>query len=150
MGGYHTFEVADESWILTKGACWASEGGVTLGLHRERVWTSLWTGEGLIDYQTRVSGRGRVVLNAPSPVEEVTLKNERLMVEGKLVLARTAGLDYRLRRATTLVQSFFAGEARAAGLRGNRQSVGLLDAVLEPICHADDGTLIRMAARRSR
>lgn len=50
--------------------------------------------------------------NAPGPVEEVTLKDERLMVEGRLVLARTEGLDYRLRRATTLVQSFFAGEAR--------------------------------------
>lgn len=112
MGGYHTFEVAGESWILTKGAYWASEGGVSLGLHRERVWTSLWTGEGLIDYQTRVSGHGRVVLNAPGPVEEVTLKDEPLMVEGRLVLARTEGLDYRLRRATTLVQSFFAGEAR--------------------------------------
>ena len=96
----------------TRGAYWASEGGVRLGLHRERVWTSLWTGEGFIDYQTRVSGRGRVVLNAPGPVEEVTLQDERLMVEGKLVLARTEGLDYRLRRATTLVQSFFAGEAR--------------------------------------
>jgi uncharacterized protein (AIM24 family) len=112
MGGYHTFELAGESWILTKGAYWASEGGVKLGLHREHVWTSLWTGEGFIDYQTRVSGCGRVVLNAPGPVEEVTLKDERLMVEGRLVLARTEGLDYRLRRATTLVQSFFAGEAR--------------------------------------
>jgi len=112
MGGYHTFEVAGESWILAKGAYWASEGGVTLGLHRERVLTSLWTGEGFIDYQTRVGGYGRVVLNAPGPVEEVTLEDERLMVEGKLVLARTEGLDYRLRRATTLVQSFFAGEAR--------------------------------------
>lgn len=112
IGGYHAFEVTDESWILTKGAYWASEGGVNLGLHRERVWTSLWTGEGFIDYGTRVSGYGRVVLNAPGPVEEVTLKDERLMVEGRLVLARTAGLEYRLRRATTLVQSFFAGEAR--------------------------------------
>jgi uncharacterized protein (AIM24 family) len=112
MGGYHTFELADESWILAKGAYWASEGGVQLGLHRERMWTSFWTGEGFIEYQTRVSGHGRVVLNAPGPVEEVTLKDEPLMVEGRLVLARTEGLDYRLRRATTLVQSFFAGEAR--------------------------------------
>ena len=112
MGGYQTFEIAGEAWILAKGAYWASESGVDLGLHRERVWTSLWTGEGPIHYQTKVSGHGRVVLNAPGPVEEVTLKDERLMVEGRLVLARAEGLDYRLRRATTLVQSFFAGEAR--------------------------------------
>jgi uncharacterized protein (AIM24 family) len=112
MGGYHPFEVAGDSWILENGAYWASEGSVQLGLYRERVWTSLWAGEGFIDYQTKVSGFGRVVLNAPGPVEEVTLNNERLMVEGKLVLARTEGLDYRMRRATKLVQSFFAGEAR--------------------------------------
>ena len=86
--------------ILENGAYWASEGTVELRLHRERVWTSFWAGEGLIDYQTKVSGYGCVVLNAPGPVEEVTLKDERLMVEGKLVLARTEGLDYRMRRPT--------------------------------------------------
>ena len=111
MGGYYPFEVAGKSWILENGAYWASEGGVELRLYRERVWTSFWAGEGFIDYQTKVSGYGRVVLNAPGPVEEVTLKDERLMVEGKLVLARTEGLAYRMRRATSLVQSLFSGEA---------------------------------------
>jgi uncharacterized protein (AIM24 family) len=123
LGGYHPFEVAGESWILENGAYWASEGGVQLGLYRERVWTSFWAGEGLVDYQTRLSGYGRVVLNAPGPVEEVTLKNERLMVEGKLVLARTEGLDYRLRRATTLIQSLFAGEARLRVYEGTGKAL---------------------------
>jgi uncharacterized protein (AIM24 family) len=123
LGGYHSFEVAGESWILENGAYWASDGGVQLGLHRERVWTSLWTGEGFIDYQTKLSGRGRVVLNAPGPVEEVTLKDERLMVEGKLVLARTEGLDYRLRRATSYIQSLFAGEARLRVYEGTGKAL---------------------------
>lgn len=123
LGGYHPFEVAGKSWILQKGAYWASEGSVQLGLHRERVWTSFWAGEGFIEYQTRVSGSGRVVLNAPGPVEEVTLNNERLMVEGKLVLARTEGLDYRFRRATTLIQSFFAGEARMRVYEGTGKAL---------------------------
>ena len=123
IGGYHSFEVAGECWILENGAYWASEGGVQLGLYRERMWTSLWTGEGFVDYQTKLSGCGRVVLNAPGPVEEVTLKNERLMVEGKLVLARTEGLDYRLRRATTFVQSLFAGEARLRVYEGTGKAL---------------------------
>lgn len=123
LGGYHPFEVAGESWILENGAYWASEGAVQLGLHRERVLTSLWTGEGFIDYQTKVSGHGRVVLNAPGPVEEVSLRNERLMVEGKLVLARTEGLDYRVRRATTLIQSWFAGEARMRVYQGTGKAL---------------------------
>jgi uncharacterized protein (AIM24 family) len=59
-----------------------------------------------LDGNVEVKGvkAGRVVLNAPGPVEEVTLKNERLMVEGKLVLARTEGIDYQVRRATMRVQ----------------------------------------------
>jgi uncharacterized protein (AIM24 family) len=110
LGGYHTFDVAGESWILQKGAYWASEGGVELGLFRERVWTSLRTGEGFVDYQTRVSGEGRVVLNAPGPVEEITLDDERLVVDGKLVIARTVGVDYQFRRATSFFGAFFSGE----------------------------------------
>ena len=123
LGGYHPFEVAGESWILENGAYWASEGGVQLGLYRERMWTSLWTGEGFVDYQTKLSGCGHVVLNAPGPVEDVTLKNERLMVEDKLVLARTEGLDYRLRRATTFIQSLFAGEARLRVYEGTGKAL---------------------------
>jgi uncharacterized protein (AIM24 family) len=123
MGGYYPFEVAGESWILENGAYWASEGGVELRLHRERVWTSFWAGEGLIDYQTKVSGRGRVVLNAPGPVEEVTLKGERLMVEGKLVLARTEGLDYGVRRLTSFVQSLFSGEAAVRVYQGSGKAL---------------------------
>jgi uncharacterized protein (AIM24 family) len=110
LGGYHPFEVAGESWILENGAFWASEGGVELGLYRERVWTSFWGGEGFIDYQTKVSGYGRVVLNAPGPVQEVVLRNDRLLVEGKLVLARTEGVDYLRRRVSALVPSLLSGE----------------------------------------
>jgi uncharacterized protein (AIM24 family) len=123
MGGYYPFEVAGESWILENGAYWASEGGVTLGLHRERVWTSFWGGEGFIDYQTKVGGYGRVVLNSPGPVEEVTLKDGRLMVEGKPVLARTEGLDYRVRRATSLVQSLFSGESTMRSYEGTGKAL---------------------------
>ena len=123
MGGYYPFEVAGESWILENGAYWASEGSVELRLHRERVWTSFWAGEGLIDYQTKVSGYGRVVLNAPGPVEEVTLKDERLMVEGKLVLARTEGLHYRMRRVTSLIQSLFSGEPAMRAYEGTGQAL---------------------------
>jgi uncharacterized protein (AIM24 family) len=123
LGGYYPFEVAGEAWILENGAYWASEGSVQLSLHRERVWTSLWAGEGFIDYQTKLTGQGRVVLNAPGPVEEIALKDERLMVEGKLVIARTEGLDYRMRRATTLVQSLFAGEARLRVYEGTGKAL---------------------------
>jgi uncharacterized protein (AIM24 family) len=123
MGGYHPFEVAGESWILENGAYWASEGGVELGLHREHVWTSFWSGEGFIDYQTKLSGYGRVVLNAPGPVEEVTLNNDRLLVEGRLVLARTEGVDYLRRRVSALVPSLLSGEPVMRLYRGTGKAL---------------------------
>jgi hypothetical protein len=42
----------------------------------------------------------------PSPVEEIALHGDRLVVEGKKVIARTEGLGYRIRRPTPFVQSF--------------------------------------------
>lgn len=98
MGGYHILDVGDEDWILENGAYWASDAGVTLGLHREPALTSMWAGEGFIDYQTKLGGQGVAVLNADGPVHELQLNDESISVEGKLVIARTSGLRYRVRR----------------------------------------------------
>ena len=111
LGGYHTLELAGEAWILESGTYWASDGSVELGLHRETVMTSLWSGEGLIDFQTRVSGTGRVVVNTIGTIAEIELSGERLTVEGKQVIARTAALDYTIRRPSrSLLGSWLSGE----------------------------------------
>lgn len=107
FGGYHVFDVAETPWILENGAYWASENSVELGLYREAMMTSFWAGEGFIDFQTKVSGRGRVVLNAKGPVEEITLGNETISVEGKLVIARTADVSYRVARPTKSLFSYW-------------------------------------------
>lgn len=107
FGGYHAFDLKDESWILESGAYWASDNTVELGLHRERMITSLFAGEGFIDFQTKVSGRGRVVLNAAGPVEEIELGNETIAVEGKLIIARTAGVKYKVSRPTKSYLSYW-------------------------------------------
>jgi len=96
FGGYHVIELKDEAWILESGAYWASDDTIELGLYREAMITSFWAGEGFIDFQTKVSGSGRVVLNAPGPVEEISLGNESISVEGKLIIARTAGVGYKV------------------------------------------------------
>jgi uncharacterized protein (AIM24 family) len=111
LAGYHVLDVRDEAWILEDGAYWASEGGVELGLHREAMITSFWAGEGLIDFQTKVQGRGRVVLNAPGPVEEIELEGDTIAVEGKIVIARTTDLSYSIRRPTrSLIGYWLSGE----------------------------------------
>ncbi|MGH6899611.1 MAG: AIM24 family protein [Geminicoccaceae bacterium] len=70
-----------------------------------------------------MSGQGRVVLTAPGPVEEVTLDGERLVVEGKLVIARTQGLDDRVRRATKFFQSFISGESAVRTYQGKGKAL---------------------------
>jgi uncharacterized protein (AIM24 family) len=111
FGGYYTLDLKGETWILENGAYWASAGTVNLGLHREPVITSFWAGEGFVDYQTQVSGQGVTVLNSEGPVEEIALRDETMSVEGKLVIARTDGLRYRVRRPTrSLIGYWLSGE----------------------------------------
>lgn len=111
MGGYYSLDLRGEEWILEKGAYWASDGNVALGLHREPMITSFWAGEGFIDYQTMVSGSGVTVLNADGPVEELELNDETISVEGKLVIARTANLRYQVRRPIrSLIGYWLSGE----------------------------------------
>jgi uncharacterized protein (AIM24 family) len=98
LGGYYAFEVHEKPWILERGAYWASEASVDLGVHREKVLNSFWTGDGLIDFQTKISGRGKVVLNARGPVEEIDLGDEEIAVEGRLVIARSSRVKYAVRR----------------------------------------------------
>jgi uncharacterized protein (AIM24 family) len=111
LGGYYVLELEQDAWILEDGAYWASDGGIELGLHRERMITSFWAGEGLIDFQTMVQGTGRVVLNTTGPVEEITLHGGRIAAEGKQIIARTAGLSYAVRRPIrSLIGYYLSGE----------------------------------------
>jgi uncharacterized protein (AIM24 family) len=120
LGGFHTFQVnKGEAWILQSGAYWASEERIALSVHRERFWTALWAGEGLFWFKTRVSGEGQVVLIAQGPVQELTLNNERLVVDGNYVVARTSGILFSIRRpARSLLGYFLSGERYARVYQG--------------------------------
>jgi uncharacterized protein (AIM24 family) len=66
-------------------------------------------GEGL--FQTKVKGRGKVVMVAQGPVEEVHLQNDRLVVDGNFAIARTSTLNYRVEKATkSIFGSMTSGE----------------------------------------
>lgn len=112
FGGFHVLDVQDETWVLESGSYWASESTLNLSAHRERMSTSFWAGEGLIDWQTKVSGRGKMVVASAGPVEELTLeKGKPLVANGKYVVARTADVSYSIRRATkSYLASYMAGE----------------------------------------
>jgi uncharacterized protein (AIM24 family) len=112
FGGFHVLDVKGETWVLESGSYWASEGALNLSAYREKMWTSFWAGEGLIDWQTKVSGHGKVVVASAGPVEELTLeKGKPLVANGKYVIARTADVSYSIRRPTkSYLASYVSGE----------------------------------------
>jgi uncharacterized protein (AIM24 family) len=112
LGGFHLLDLKGESWILERGAYWASEGSVDLKFHRERTRTALWAGEGLVYLQTKVSGHGKVVVTTRGPIEEVVLtEGKRVETEGKYVVARTADVKFAVKRATkNFLGRFTSGE----------------------------------------
>lgn len=110
-GGFYIFNLDDIPWVLEKGAYWASDGEVELSVFRETVLTSLLSGEGFVALQTRVRGEGKVVLKSRGPVEEIDLHDDRIVVDGPYVLARTEGIKYRMRRsARSPITSIMSGE----------------------------------------
>jgi uncharacterized protein (AIM24 family) len=101
FGGFRVLELEGETWILEKGTYWASEGSVDVSFHRESILTSIWAGEGLIYLQTKVHGHGKVVITSTGPIEGITLeKGKNFVAEGKYVVGRTAGVSFKIRRAT--------------------------------------------------
>lgn len=113
IGGFHVFDLDETPWILEKGAYWASDGEVELGVYRETVMTSLFSGEGIVALQTRVSGHGKVVLRSRGPVEVVELNDDQLVADGRCVLARTEGVKYRVQRGgQSFITSLLSDERR--------------------------------------
>ena len=110
-GGFYVFNLQDESWLLDSGIYWASDITVQLSAHQLNPWLALRAGEGLWYFQTKVAGSGQVVLTAPGAVEEMTINQDRLVVDGNYVIARTEGVSFRLKRVTrSFFGSFIAGE----------------------------------------
>ena len=119
LGGFYAFEIHEKPWILERGAYWASEASVDLGVHREKAWNSFWTGDGFIDFRTQISGHGKVVLNARGPVEEIELGDEEIAVEGRLVIARSSRVKYSVRRPSrSRLSSWLSGENLLRVYRG--------------------------------
>lgn len=113
LGGYHVLDVMKEDhWILEPGVYCASEGSLKLGLHREKMFASLWAGDGFFSWKTTIEGHGEVAINAPGPVETVDVNDEDLKVQGRLVLGRTSGLKFSSRRSARFPRNLISGQKR--------------------------------------
>jgi len=108
FGGFHIMDLpGTDDWVVESGAYWCSEDKLKQTFHREKFTTSLWSGKGLFDFQTKVMGQGKVMLCAPGRVEEITLGEDsphgsQLITDGPIVLARTTGISYLVRLPSLL------------------------------------------------
>jgi uncharacterized protein (AIM24 family) len=111
LGGFTIIEMQGEEWILENGAYWASEEAIELDIHREKALTAFKSGEGFLDFQTKVRGRGKLVIKAQGPVEHMHLESDRLVVDGRYVVGRAGSLNYAVERATkSLFGAISSGE----------------------------------------
>lgn len=109
FGDFTVLDLLGEEWILDKGAYFASEMGIEIGVYTNKAFTSLFSGEGF--FQTRVSGHGKVVVVSNGPLELVELNNEKLVVDGPIAVARTAGINLSVAKAAKgLFSSWTSGE----------------------------------------
>jgi uncharacterized protein (AIM24 family) len=109
FGEFTILDLKGEEWILDKGAYYASEMGIEIGLFTNKAFSSLFSGEGF--FQTRVSGIGKVVIISNGPLELVELNNEKFVVDGPIAVARTAGINLSVAKATKgIFSSMTSGE----------------------------------------
>jgi uncharacterized protein (AIM24 family) len=150
FGGFHIMtSLEGQEWILERGAYYASDGNVKVDVHRDATMTSLLSGKGFVNFQTKVSGEGQVVVTAQGDVETMNIENDKLVVDGRFVVARTGSLNYRIERAT---KGFFGSMASGEGLVSTFEGTGKV--LIAPIPYwrqrmYDGITRIAMAASSS-
>ena len=93
FGQYHIMELNGNSMVLDQGAYICSDGGIEVGMIRNKGIKSMaFGGEGI--WQTSVSGTGTVVYYSHGPVQEIDLVNDTMTVDGNFAVARDASLNY--------------------------------------------------------
>lgn len=109
FGEFTIMALNNETWILDKGAYYASEMGIEVGMWTNKAISGFFSGEGF--FQTQVSGSGKLIIVSNGPLEEINLVNDRLVVDGSFAVARTAGIEFTVNKASKgLFSSFTSGE----------------------------------------
>jgi len=110
FGEFTILELKGEEWILDKGAYYASEMGIEVGVWTNKAFAGFFSGEGF--FQTKVSGYGKVIVVSNGPLEEIVLDGtSTLTVDGSFAVARSSGVNLSVSKATKgLFSSFTSGE----------------------------------------
>ncbi len=109
FGEFTILDLQNDEWILDQGAYYASEMSVEIGAFTNKAISAFFSGEKW--FQTVVAGTGKVVIISAGPLEEIELRNEKLVVDGRFAVARTSGIDLTVKKASRgLISSVISGE----------------------------------------
>lgn len=118
-GEFTILELNNESWILDKGAYYASEMSVSVDVIKNKALTGIVSGEGM--FQTQVSGSGKVVISSIGPLDTIELNNDKLVVDGSFAVARTGNIEFKVQKAT---KGLFASAMSGEGLVNTFEGTG--------------------------
>jgi uncharacterized protein (AIM24 family) len=139
FGEYEILDLQGEEWILDRGAYVCSDAAIDVGVWRNKALTAVFGGEGW--YQTTVKGTGKVVMQAPGRVQRLELRDDRLSVDGRFAIARTAGLKFDVQKAT---KSIFGSMSSGEGLLNIFEGTGTV--LIAPIPNAMQNLVTSIAA----
>jgi uncharacterized protein (TIGR00266 family) len=109
FGNFTILDLQDEEWILDRGAYYASDIEIEIGSYTNKAISGMFSGENW--FQTAVAGTGKVVVLSSGPLEEIILVNDRLVVDGSFAVARTAGIELQVKKASKgIFSSMISGE----------------------------------------
>jgi len=148
FGEYCMLDLQSEAWVLDKGAYVCSDSGIEVGAYVNKAVSGLLGGEGF--FQVQVEGTGKLVLQAPGPVETIDLQEQRLTVDGSFAVARQAHLDFSVKKAAKgILSSMASGEGLVNVIEGKGRvliapvpniHVNLVDAIIGPLAAAQSGS----------
>jgi uncharacterized protein (AIM24 family) len=144
---FHEFveiQLNGNKFILEKGAYWASEIGIDVDVHTNNMSSGLFSGDGFI--QTLVSGNGKVIASSPGPIEIMDLANEKLVLDGVFVVARSSELNYSVQKSSKgILGSITSGEGLVQVIQGTgrvyissipNQSIALKNLIIQGVVGA--------------
>jgi uncharacterized protein (AIM24 family) len=117
FGEFTILDLDEDEWILDQGAYYASEIDIELGAFSNTAISALFSGEKW--FQTIVAGTGKVIIISAGPLERVDLKNETLVVDGSFAVARTSGIELKVKKsAKSIFSSIISGEGLVNSFTG--------------------------------
>jgi len=113
FGHYALIELDNEEIIVDDGCFYACESSIEVGAApMKNISSALLGNEGFI--QTKLSGKGIVLLEVPVPGEEIIeyeLNNDTLKVDGNFVVLRSGNIDFSVQKAgKSILGSATSGE----------------------------------------